>query len=311
MSPKYWYSGWEDDNGPSGAPSSGDAVLIMSGNISASDIGTASISSLSFVYASGSITFTRNGTINCTGNVNLNFSMSVTGTGTINYGSLTDPYGYLNAATYTVTLSVTNGTINSGTNPRTGVSAGAQPTWGVTPNSGYVLDYATSCSWTPNTCTADAVNGNLTIYVVFKLNGVTVTVPALSEATAAGIDTIVLSHILIVPDVSSVTAEGIVPSIFSAVAQITVNSYDKARISSVANKDVCTVKFQSDIAISQWEARAGGSGAGSGILVDSGGAVSASVEVTFTILDEELTGGDNAYRINIYGMNPSGWSAYG
>lgn len=64
--------------------------------------------------------------------------------------------------------------------------------------------------------------------------------------------------------------------------------------------------------LDQWEARADGSGQGSGSLVGSGGAVTANSDVSFDVLDEELTGGDKLYRINVYGHSATGrWSLYG
>lgn len=98
----------------------------------------------------------------------------------------------------------------------------------------------------------------------------------------------------------------------STTPTITIQSYTKSKISAQTTQDISTVTFQSDQNLLQWEARADGNGQGSGLLVGSGGAVTANTDVTFDIENEELTFGDKIYRINIYGQNESGvWSNYG
>jgi hypothetical protein len=91
-----------------------------------------------------------------------------------------------------------------------------------------------------------------------------------------------------------------------------IQSYTKSKISAQSTKDISTVIFQSDQNLLQWEARADGTGQGSGLLVGSGGAVTSNTDISFDIENEELTLGDKTYRINIYGQNESGvWSIYG
>jgi hypothetical protein len=93
---------------------------------------------------------------------------------------------------------------------------------------------------------------------------------------------------------------------------ITVQSYDKSTISDESGMTMSTVVFKSDQGLTQWEARADGNGQGQGLLVGSGGAVTANTEVTFDVDYTELTLGDKTYRINIYGKNASGaWTPYG
>jgi len=102
-----------------------------------------------------------------------------------------------------------------------------------------------------------------------------------------------------------------VPTFAPDSLQISINSFDKSKISTMTGQDTCTVTFQSNQNLIQWEARADGTGQGSGLLVGSGGVVTANTDVTFTVENEELTLGDKIYKINVYGKNESGvWSAY-
>jgi len=117
------------------------------------------------------------------------------------------------------------------------------------------------------------------------------------------------------------TVGGYFDYVFSAYATYTANtsspptiiiqSFDKSKISAIATQDICTVTFQSDQNLTEWEARADGTGQGSGYLVGNGTTVTANTDVIFTVENEELTLGDKIYKINIYGKNESGvWSAY-
>jgi hypothetical protein len=97
------------------------------------------------------------------------------------------------------------------------------------------------------------------------------------------------------------------------VPTITIGTPSKTRISAVSGHDKATVTFTSDMALSQWEARATTSGQavghGSGLLVESGGSLEANTETTVTIDDEELTNGDLEYTISIFGQSVEGrWS---
>lgn len=90
-----------------------------------------------------------------------------------------------------------------------------------------------------------------------------------------------------------------------------ITDYTKTKISDETGMTTSTVTFQSDIDLLEWEARAGGSGVGEGLLVGSGSTATANTDITFDVDYTELTQGDQTYRINVYGRNASGWSTYG
>ena len=95
---------------------------------------------------------------------------------------------------------------------------------------------------------------------------------------------------------------------------ITVGTPSVAVISSVSGHDQCVCTFQSDLALSQWEARATKAGVtparGVGLLVESGGSLAANTNATVYIENEELTNGDGVYTITVYGQSTGGiWSA--
>lgn len=121
---------------------------------------------------------------------------------------------------------------------------------------------------------------------------------------------------------------------------LTITGVTRTRISHVSGIDSSTVTFTSDQDLTDWEARAGGTGRGSGLLVgaatgvrntwdllSAGGytwnAIGAAgwtwnnyanvlgtgVSGSFVVDDEELTQGDQVYRVDIYGKNAAGeWS---
>lgn len=120
---------------------------------------------------------------------------------------------------------------------------------------------------------------------------------------------------------------------------ITILNKTRTKISDETNYDVCTVTFEVDKDIKIWEARAGGDGHGSGLLVgtnenelfgfsDQNGVVetstsegfgggifypviSSGTDIQFNIDDEELTNGDKEYKINIYAKDLDGlWTEY-
>lgn len=110
---------------------------------------------------------------------------------------------------------------------------------------------------------------------------------------------------------------------------ITINSISKTKISDEPGADQSIVKFKTDQTVIGWEARAGGSFAGSGLLVGKGGqllpaadlfpasnlypsnyTLAAGVEAQFEIDNEELQQ-DGQYKINIYALNGAGeWTPY-
>jgi hypothetical protein len=93
---------------------------------------------------------------------------------------------------------------------------------------------------------------------------------------------------------------------------ISIVSYTKNVISDEVGATSSNVTFKSDQILQAWEARANGNGHGAGLLVGSGGALTANTNVSFDVDYTELTGGDGNYTINVYGQNESGaWSSYG
>ena len=94
---------------------------------------------------------------------------------------------------------------------------------------------------------------------------------------------------------------------------ITVGTPSRTIISDETGYDQCTCTFQSDLALSQWEARATKAGVtparGVGLLVESGTALAANTNATVIVDDEELTQGDGEYTITVYGQSTGGvWS---
>lgn len=115
-----------------------------------------------------------------------------------------------------------------------------------------------------------------------------------------------------------------------AAPTINILSIDKRKISDEVGADVSTITFDCDQSIIGWEARAGGSFAGSGLLVGKGGQLfpaadlypnenlypsdyqaAAGADITFDVENEELQQ-DNIYRINIYAVGQAGgeWTPY-
>ena len=112
---------------------------------------------------------------------------------------------------------------------------------------------------------------------------------------------------------------------------INITSFTRSKISRALGLDKSTVTFQADQTLTDWEARAGGGGLGQGLIVGQAGSllcgpavycstslycqstnILANSDIYFDVDDEELTGGDGVYQINIYGMNAGGeWTAYG
>lgn len=132
-----------------------------------------------------------------------------------------------------------------------------------------------------------------------------------------------------------------------AIPQIDILSVSRYKIGRISGYDQSIVEFSTDQDLLEWEARAGGSGRGQGLLVgqkitqDQDGYAlklknpwnqwlslstytwsalgvgttwndKSYASDSFAIDDEELTQGDQQYRINIYGKSGTGeWNAYG
>jgi hypothetical protein len=91
---------------------------------------------------------------------------------------------------------------------------------------------------------------------------------------------------------------------------ITLQSESLLRISAISGVNDSHVIFRSSENCDQWEARADGSGVvGSGLLVGSGGSIVANQDVSFDVDNTELTNGDKAYPIDIFGHSVAGWSS--
>lgn len=84
---------------------------------------------------------------------------------------------------------------------------------------------------------------------------------------------------------------------------------DKSKISDEngMNQSIITVQFDTDV--TAYEARLNGTDNTTGVLVHSGGAVSANTDATVIIDWNELTT-EGQNRINIYGQNANGWTPY-
>lgn len=84
----------------------------------------------------------------------------------------------------------------------------------------------------------------------------------------------------------------------------TTVTYSRDVIGKLATVNVCNVKFSSTAKIDAWECRAtlegSAYGVGIGLLVGSGGAVTANTETSFDITYSQLTFGDGKYRITVY-----------
>lgn len=92
--------------------------------------------------------------------------------------------------------------------------------------------------------------------------------------------------------------------VISSTPIITIVSYSTNKISDEIGKDICTVIFRASLELLSWEARASNEtqtpGLGVGLLVGSGGEVIANTDISFDIIDDELTQGDRAYVVTIY-----------
>lgn len=93
-----------------------------------------------------------------------------------------------------------------------------------------------------------------------------------------------------------------------AVPIINLISHSKDKISDETGFTTCSVTFQSDVSLLEWEARVGGTGHGTGVLVGSGTTELANTNVEFDVDYTELTDGDKDYTIYVYGRNADGWS---
>ena len=94
---------------------------------------------------------------------------------------------------------------------------------------------------------------------------------------------------------------------------LTVGTPSRSIISDESGYDQCTCTFTSNVDLSEWEARATKAGTaparGVGLLVESGTNLSANVNATIVVDNEELTQGDGEYTVTVYGKSTGGvWS---
>jgi hypothetical protein len=90
----------------------------------------------------------------------------------------------------------------------------------------------------------------------------------------------------------------------------TIININKNTISDEPNMDRATVTFTFDQDVTEWRVRTIGTDHDTGILADSGGAVSAGTEITAEVDYTELYG-EGQNRVNIYGKNADGqWTPY-
>ena len=91
---------------------------------------------------------------------------------------------------------------------------------------------------------------------------------------------------------------------------ISLQSESRTIISGIVGVNDSQVIFRSNEKLDQWEARADGTGTvGVGLLVGSGSAVNENQNVSFDILNTELTNGDKTYPIDVFAHNTAGWSS--
>ena len=88
-----------------------------------------------------------------------------------------------------------------------------------------------------------------------------------------------------------------------------VVSVSKTKISDETDANLVEIRFTFDTDVTQWTVNVMGVDQTTGAIADSGGAVSAGVEITALIDWTELyQEGQN--RVNIYGQNINGWTPY-
>lgn len=128
---------------------------------------------------------------------------------------------------------------------------------------------------------------------------------------------------------------------------LTISEYTRSRISAKTTVNTSLVKFKANQNLIAWEARAGGTAQGQGLLVGASAALppttvkssnirfgqlqfgrliyagqgsttkpaivlAANAIASFDVNNTELTQGDKTYRVTVYGKNEQGeWSAYG
>lgn len=193
----------------------------------------------------------------------------------------------------------------------------------------YSYNYSLTVGSFNNTLPSNAIISSVSACVVadysnnsgitFKLAGTAVPLTSYTTTYKVALGTVIPSTVSFTAKSNFNTFSAWVDTIYLevvytanvAVPVISTVSYTKTKISGMTGMTTSTVVFKSDVNLLQWEARAGGSGVGQGLLVGSGTTVTANTNTSFDVDYTELTQGDQTYRINIYGNNSAGWSTYG
>jgi hypothetical protein len=90
---------------------------------------------------------------------------------------------------------------------------------------------------------------------------------------------------------------------------VTIWTVDRHKISNQLGIDRTVVTFQFDTDVSSWSVNVMGADQGTGIIADSGGAVTAGTIITATIDYSELYQ-EGYNKVNIYGQNGAGWTPF-
>lgn len=169
---------------------------------------------------------------------------------------------------------------------------------------------ATITSQTLQIMCSDPPKGNRTIYVN-STSMVTGTITTIQLGTTL-VNSATLKYKANKNATGTMTVSNLVYTVEYEVARpiITILSSDKDKIGV---SDRCTIAFQSNVNLQQWEARATTNtiddGHGVGALVESGNSLPAGTTAYVYVDTSELSSGDLTYRIDIYGQDEYGvWS---
>lgn len=86
-------------------------------------------------------------------------------------------------------------------------------------------------------------------------------------------------------------------------------STTRNKISAQTNADRSDITFKFDTDVTGWKVKSGGTSHDSGLLADSGGATTKDTELT-AIVDHTELYQEGQNKVNIYGLNDTGWTLY-
>lgn len=163
--------------------------------------------------------------------------------------------------------------------------------------------YTATIAWSPN----DVIHQPATVYTgtvtLSPTSGYQVTGITANQFTASGSTSCTNS-----------ADSGVVTIVYPQTDPVikTISEYTKSRISDETGMTTCNVTFSANILCTQWEARATTSGQtpgqGVGLLVGGAeGTFPANMGINFDVTYDELTGGDQSYRIDVYVYGFGGW----